>query len=96
MPSRSNPNTDTCRKGLHAWVEENIYTDPQGHRTCRPCKTTAQKNPDPHPMGTNRCRRGHEYTPENTKKRVRMINGEKRIYRDCITCAKQGARTTKQ
>lgn len=32
------PCEETCRSGEHAWVEENIYTSPQGARTCRECR----------------------------------------------------------
>jgi hypothetical protein len=31
-------NTETCRKGLHAWTEENIYVYPNGNKQCIPCR----------------------------------------------------------
>jgi len=82
-----------CAKGLHDWVEENIYTEPGGKRTCRPCKTEARKKKpeDRHRLGANYCHRGHEFTPENTKKQARMVNGVKKISRTCRACLRSSA-----
>lgn len=79
----------TCAKGLHPWVEENIYTNPKtGYRTCKPCKKVRKDLPPEqrHSKGSNHCKRGHEYTPENTQKRVKIVNGEKQYSRTCMAC----------
>lgn len=81
--------SETCAKGLHPWIEENIYTNPgNGAKTCRICRreTSAKSPEERHPHGSNHCKRGHEYTPQNTQKRVKMVNGEKQISRTCIAC----------
>lgn len=87
---RRTEGSETCAKGLHPWVEENIYTNPNNpsQRTCRACRKARKDTPpeERHPKGANHCKRGHEYTPENTQKRVKIINGQKQISRTCIAC----------
>lgn len=82
----------TCAKGLHSWVEENIYTEPKsGKKICKLCRQETKKKPpeERRQYGTNHCARGHEYTPENTQKKVKIVNGVKNIVRTCITCKKR-------
>lgn len=81
----------TCAKGLHPWTEENIYTIPSsGARTCRACRAEQKSKPanEVHPQGSLHCRRGHAWTPENTLKRVKMVDGKKTIHRTCRACKK--------
>lgn len=80
----------TCAKGNHPWVEENIYRDPDGKNQCRACRRERQAKPanERHTRGSNHCHRGHEYTPENTLKRAKMVNGKKVVSRTCIACKK--------
>lgn len=91
-----------CRKGLHDWVPENIYTDPIQHKDrCRECekdriKATKTGEHTPHPHGSGHCRKGHAYTPENTRKTAKIINGAKVIQRHCIRCAEDARRTVRR
>lgn len=42
VPNRGGePNTVTCRKGLHPWVPQNIKTNKNGTRQCLPCDQAA-------------------------------------------------------
>lgn len=96
------PRTDPtkCRKGLHDWVEENLYVDPKGGKlTCKPCRAEARKvstRGEAHPKNASHCRKGHPYTLENTRKKVRMRDGQKEIHRQCIQCEKDATKTTAQ
>ncbi len=36
--------TDTCTKGLHPWIPENIKTNSRGERQCRQCWLDASRN----------------------------------------------------
>lgn len=96
----SRPDPTKCRSGLHDWVEENLYVDPLlGKTTCRLCKAEARKSFDrgeSHPKNAEHCRKGHPYTLENTRKKVRMVNGQKTIARQCIQCEKDAFKTTAQ
>lgn len=88
-----------CRKGLHDWVPDNIYIDPVLHKErCRKCEADRKKairtgEHVPHPRNSGHCRKGHAYTPENTRKKAVMINGEKKIERSCIRCSTDSKRT---
>jgi len=94
------PDPTKCGRGLHDWTPENIYTDEKtGHQTCRSCKRERNRARDlgeAHPRNSGHCRKGHAYTPENTRKSVRFRNGVKEIHRSCKQCAKDSARTTQQ
>lgn len=94
------PDPTKCWKGLHDWTEENLYFDEvRGKTTCRPCRVEARKastRGEAHPKNADHCRKGHRYTVENTRKRARMVNGQKTIVRQCIQCEKDAAKTTAQ
>jgi len=36
-------NKETCRKGLHSWVDENIRIQANGHGICRPCQQESNR-----------------------------------------------------
>lgn len=81
----------TCAKGLHPWTEDNIYTNPStGARSCRACQADGKAKPasERHPQNSLHCKRGHSWTPENTMKRVKIVNGQKQIIRTCRACKK--------
>lgn len=88
--------SETCAKGLHPWIEENIYINPtSGHRTCKPCRRiqSAKTPEERHPQHSLHCQRGHSWTPENTIKRAKIVNGVKQIIRTCRACKKYNDRS---
>lgn len=93
------PDPTKCFKGLHDWIPENLYTDGDGHTTCRLCKNEARLRHlrgEAHPKNSDHCRRGHKYTPENTRKKVRFVKGVKTIQRGCRQCEEDAKKTTAQ
>lgn len=96
MTYTTRPDETKCFKQLHDWTPENIYTGPDGKQTCRPCKTEARRahlRGEAHPKNSGHCRKGHAYTPENTRKKVHFRNGKKEIHRQCIRCELDAQRT---
>lgn len=91
------PDPTKCLKLKHEWVEENIYTSPDGHHRCRPCRNDRQRTglatkrrqrPEAtRRYNTDHCRNGHEYTAENTYRAPN--NGSRR----CITCRENHRKT---
>jgi hypothetical protein len=73
------PDPTKCGSGLHDWIEENIYTDPKGTQTCRPCKRIRETDKR-YNRWTPVCDQGHELTPDNTR-------DYKGVPRFCRTCA---------
>lgn len=99
MTENSSPRLDPtkCRSGRHEWVPENIFTERSGKMTCRTCKDESRERwlrGESHPQNANHCRRGHSYTPENTKKKVKIVDGKKQIVRQCIQCTKDALKTS--
>jgi hypothetical protein len=91
-----------CPHG-HRFTQKNTYRDERGWRRCRECqKIRDQKRrqrireeqiraslwPKPPKLLATRCKRGHEYTPDNVY--LYIENGQQR--RQCKTCAIAGVR----
>lgn len=74
----------TCCPQGHPYNDENTYIRPDRSRSCRACQRISSRKSyavtySPHPKTIpTHCKRGHEFTPENT----RVYNG-KRICRAC-------------
>jgi len=93
------PDPTKCWSGKHDWIPENLRKGTDGRDRCKPCndernKAVAEGLEQRHPNGAQHCRRGHAYTPENTRKKVRFRNGKKEIVRQCVQCEKDSRKTT--
>lgn len=88
-----------CRKGLHDWEESKTWLPSEERFICGECKKIAQaawRNGESHPQNASFCKRGHSYTLENTRKKVRMVKGKKTIIRQCIQCEKDSTKTSRR
>lgn len=59
-------NKDTCRKGLHPWVPENIKIDSSGRRCCAPCYTAARREEGRKLRPQQTCQCGALYSARGT------------------------------
>lgn len=92
-PAARNAAATHCHRG-HPFDGENTRITPSGTRSCRTCareRTRARRQkqreanpPEPRPLATS-CKRGHEFTPENT-------HIEADGHRRCRTCRRERQR----
>jgi hypothetical protein len=90
MPSTPEAPAALCKAGLHEMTPDNSYTRPQGGKAvCRTCTRDRYREWERKARGKGQvlnaqkthCKRGHEFTPDNTKL-------DTRGHRTCRTCSR--------